>query len=350
MTLRLMSKTPYPYNTMNRLRKHWIFWLGCAMAAPLAVGSLSEMAQANLSTSLAQAVNEVQEDEAGIALPLAPDTDGAAFVPDFLGVSDQPFSDDVRAIIGDDDRQPVLDLTYPFSAIGRLDWRDGQGRLMGNCTATLIGPDLILTNAHCLVNPRTRQIAANPADRPEHLVFRPALVNGNSLDSARVVSYQHGWEQGQEDPSQDWAILRLDRPLGNEYGYMGWRSLDFTHPAVIRATQGKLKVVGYAGDFPPRFREWGAPGETAGMHTDCSVVWAGDDLEGLLFHDCDTNPGASGGAIFGRFDDGRYYILGLHAGSDEFSGTVQFPTGLASNLINRGVAVSQWAAAALSMR
>ena len=39
------------------------------------------------------------------------------------------------------------------------------------------------------------------------------------------------------------------------------------------------------------------------------------DFAGSLIHTCDTNPGASGAPLFALFDDGDYYILGLHAGS-----------------------------------
>jgi protease YdgD len=75
-----------------------------------------------------------------------------------------------------------------------------------------------------------------------------------------------------------------------------------------------------------------------------------DADQGLLVHDCDTNPGASGSAIFGQFTDGNYYIVGLHAGSNQLRGSVKLPDGVVTQAINQGVQVSQWATQALSMR
>jgi len=50
-------------------------------------------------------------------------------------------------------------------------------------------------------------------------------------------------------------------------------------------------------------------GETAGVHSDCSILGESD---GMLVHDCDTTGGASGSALITEIDD-KYYIVGLHA-------------------------------------
>lgn len=323
------------------MKRYWFFVFGLVAVAPFSLIRPAVIAQAQTPEVAPHTV----------VLPVATEADAAGFVPDFLAVDDQPYSDDIRAIIGEDDRAPVLDLVYPYSSIGRLDWVNADGISLGNCTATLIGPDIILTNSHCLVNPRTERIAADPNTQPERLVFRPALIQGDTLDWAMVIEYEYGWEQSPEDPSQDWAVLRLNRPLGEDYGYLGWRNLDFTNSQVLSMTNGNLQTVGYAADFPtPQYRQWGAPGETAGQHVGCSIVDVGTgNLAGLLFHACDTNPGSSGGPIFKRFEDGQYYIVGLHAGANEFTVPIEFRSGFNSALINRGVQVSQWASTAREM-
>ncbi|NJL50154.1 MAG: hypothetical protein HC929_25650 [Leptolyngbyaceae cyanobacterium SM2_5_2] len=70
----------------------------------------------------------------------------------------------------------------------------------------------------------------------------------------------------------------------------------------------------------------------------------------MVVHDCDTNPGASGGPIFARFEDGNYYIVGLHArGVNLGRATATLPNGVTTNVLNGGVLVSRWATQARAM-
>jgi protease YdgD len=79
--------------------------------------------------------------------------------------------------------------------------------------------------------------------------------------------------------------------LGQTYGYMGWRSLDFANSQVVEAGFERVRLAGYSGDFPgDRLREFGAIGETAGADLGCSILGVENNM---LLHDCDTNPGAS---------------------------------------------------------
>jgi len=293
-------------------------------------------------------------------------TDGKTLLPN-RPISSQPY-DDGRVIIGSDDRKPVLSRAYPWSAIGRLEWQTANGEVISWCTATLIGEDLLLTNSHCMarpvVDPRTGQVAVNPDGTyvtqftdsqtyqtiSDRLIFKPSLINGRSIDKARVVSYRSGWTNNSQNLTNDWALLKIDQRLGaaNRYGYLGWRTLDFSNPNVQKASADSVKLAGYSGDFPTdNLREFGQAGDTAGVDTACSIL---DVAQGLLFHDCDTNPGASGSAIFGQFTDGSYYVVGLHAGSNQFNKSFSLPDGVDTQAVNRGVQVSQWSTQALSMR
>ncbi|MBD2578204.1 trypsin-like peptidase domain-containing protein [Oscillatoria sp. FACHB-1406] len=273
-----------------------------------------------------------------IALPFEPSTDGAAFVPSDRAQSDLP-DDDSRVIISEDDRLPILSRAFPWSAIGRIEMVGDDGYSSYSCTGTLIGRDVVLTNSHCLINPNT----GKPFRRP--LSFKPSTIKGAALDEATVIGYDYGWKSGSENVDQDWAILKIDQPLGDTYGYMGWRSIDFSNPQTRAAVRGKIILAGYSGDFP-KDPAIGQPGQTAGVNIGCSIV---STEPGLLFHDCDTNPGASGSAIFAQFDDGRFYIIGLHAGSNRRPEGVRLPDGRVSDVINRGVQVPQWAAQAAAM-
>lgn len=277
------------------------------------------------------------------------------FQPDSLPASLQPYSDDDRVIIGEDDRAPVINRVFPYTAIGRVDWVLANGQTASWCTGTLIGRDLVLTNSHCLKHPRldrfvdSRQYQA----QPERLVFKPSLIRGVAPVTAKVVSYEYGWATRPQAAAEDWALLRLDEPVGDRMGYLGWADVDLSDPEVLSAIAGKMVVAGYAGDFPTEeHRQYGKPGDTAGMHEECSILEAMNDgnLNGLLFHQCDTNPGASGSAIIAALNDGRYVILGLHAGANELSDRILLPTGEETDAINRGVQVNRWSMQAARMR
>ena len=76
-------------------------------------------------------------------------------------------------------------------------------------------------------------------------------------------------------------------------------------------------MAGYSGDYPdPNVYTdlTEGKGYTAGVHLECSVLDV-DENDGMLVHDCDTNPGASGSALIVKID-GTYQIVGLHAGGE----------------------------------
>lgn len=287
------------------------------------------------------AIVQAQAPAAIISLPFNAATDGVALQPSDRLTSDQPY-DASRVIIGNDERSPVLSRAYPWSAIGRLDWVDSSGRILGSCTGTLISRDLILTNSHCIIDESTDRPTSN------QLVFKPSMIRGVALDEAKVISYDYGWKSGSRDSADDWAVMKLDQPLGDAYGYLGWRNLDFSDPTALSTVQEKIKLAGYSADFPTgRLREFGIAGDTAGVDLACSILEAS---QGILFHDCDTNPGASGSAIFAEFNDGKYYVLGLHARSVPLNRTFTLPDGVTTDRVNGGVEVSQWATQALAMQ
>ncbi len=316
------------------------------------------IALALISCFLTFQISGVEAETALEPIPIEIGTGNPGFQPDFLPVSDLPINEDDRVVIGDDDRLPVLIRAYPYTAIGRVDWVLADGRVISHCTGTLIDRDLVLTNSHCLVLPidgdeKIIDLRTYRAIRDRvTMVFQPNMIDGIVETTANVVNYEYGWKENPEKAAEDWALLKLDRPLGDDFGYLGWKNLDLSDPETISAIDGKIRIAGYAGDFPtPQYQQFGQPGETAGLHQGCSILKGYNDgqLAGLLFHQCDTNLGSSGSAIFARFANGNYYILGLHAGSNELVEPIDLP-GERTKFLNRGVQVNRWSEYAERMR
>jgi len=244
------------------------------------------------------------------------DQDG--FVP--LGVveSDNPTGN--RQVIGRDDRVPMTSRAYPWSTIGRLEHLDDKGRVTIICTGSLIGNDLVLTNSHCVVDEDTHKLTGDV------LRFRPNLIDNRSRTSAfaRRVRYGDNGERGFFGEN-DWALIRLDQPLGRQQGTLGWRNLSTES---LRRLVGKVQLAGYSADFPPDH-----PGKTAGVDRECSILGDGD--MGFLRHDCDTFGGASGSPLLVPIN-GKFQIVALHAGTYDN--------------VNRAIKVSRWSQSALAMR
>ena len=282
-----------------------------------------------------------------VNLPFEPALDGASYIPSGETPSNRAQAESVRAIVNDDGRIPVTSRRYPWSAIGRVDWVDSRGQTTGSCTGTLIGIDLVLTNAHCIIE--------EASDRPttQTVLFRPNLVRGRTEAQAQVIDVAYGDSPYTGEAADDWALLKLDQPLGEDYGYLGWRTLDLADQAVLDQLAGKISIVGYAGDFPTESMiVFGEPGETAGLSDGCSLLLIVPDgtFANTLIHDCDTNPGASGGPILAQFEDGEYYLVGLHSGSISLLENITLPTGEQTDILNRGVQVSRWSGQAAQWR
>ncbi|MCC5609867.1 trypsin-like serine protease [Nostoc sp. CHAB 5834] len=239
---------------------------------------------------------------------------------------DQP-PDSRQKIIGGDDRIPMTSRKNPWSSVGKIEMLDADGNGY-SCTGTLISEDEVLTNAHCIVNPETRKAY-------QKIKFLPNLINGilrdqNDIADATHIAIGTNFPTGTlKDFVDDWAVVKLNKPLGKKYGHLKLKSIPSFD--LVGDTE-QFALVGYSGDFPnpnkKGFEEFTA-GETmtAGVHDGCSILRQKDNL---LYHNCDTTKGASGGAIIGQIGS-DYYVFALHSGSDKVNGL----------LLNRAVNISR---------
>jgi V8-like Glu-specific endopeptidase len=200
-----------------------------------------------------------------------------------------------------DDRTPMRSSKYPWSAIGRL-----QIGETGHCTGTIIDESWVLTNAHCVIDMKTHKITTKP------LAFLPNLIDGklqSDDDRAKIIKVIVGTDFSDSDRipnANDWAMVKLDRPLGKKYGTIGWKALPSN--LLIKNTK-KFTLVGYSFDFPSteKYGEFSAgPSFTAGIHKGCSFT--SEQKDKVLVHSCDMRAGASGSAILAWVKDQPYIV------------------------------------------
>ncbi|UJR18025.1 hypothetical protein I4U23_004926 [Adineta vaga] len=160
-----------------------------------------------------------------------------------------------KNVFGIDKQTPVTSKNYPWRAIGKLST---------GCTGTLVGPNLVLTAAHCIIDPKT-QALVNYA-----FFFYANMIDGNTNHQAWV---SHAW----------WGS-----------NYPGWLGVRKESVDTMKSTRGTL--VGYSADFQQ--------GKTAGVRVNCSLTKEAET--DFYLHNCHMTRGASGGPIFAYRNNSPY--------------------------------------------
>ncbi|MBW4653755.1 MAG: trypsin-like serine protease [Kaiparowitsia implicata GSE-PSE-MK54-09C] len=211
-------------------------------------------------------------------------------IPEGLNISANP-AEGSRAVFDEDNRVPVTSTSYPWSAVGQISGTtpDGNGYI---CTGSLVAENIVLTNAHCIMDAETGQMATN-------IKFKPNLINGrvaseNDIANVQPVLVGTDFSNGRNPDPDDWAFVTLDRPLGQKYGTLMMAPIP-TAALANRPFAENLIMMGYSGDFPVD-----KPGQTASAHVGCSIV--GEELD-VVLHLCDTYGGSSGGPILTLVND-----------------------------------------------
>lgn len=186
---------------------------------------------------------------------------------------------------GRDDRVLVPVEQRPWSFMGVLRMDTGE-----SCTATLIARDVIVTAAHCIhsergLNARGRFEAAHGG----HAARITAYLVDQRFDYRRFSA-------GDEIDGTDWALLRLDQPLGDRLGFAGVRNL--TAQGQQAASTADLMQAGYS---------WDTGGHLSG-NLRCHIVRVNPD--NTFAHECDTTRGDSGSAFLVRGGQG-YEVIGV---------------------------------------
>lgn len=184
-----------------------------------------------------------------------------------------------------DDRTSVTPADLPHSAlVGKIYTEEGL------CTGSLVGPDLVLTNAHCVLTSAGKLTSGSIS-----------FVLPDS--SHRATHVWWGTSKPEANRSDDWAFIRLsDRP-GDRVGYFGVANVSLE---TAKSKFGQLNLIGYS--FTWKIAR------VAYHSTNCSIRNVAAKRAVVFpwlnywLHDCDMEGGASGAPLYIETADGPMII------------------------------------------
>lgn len=186
---------------------------------------------------------------------------------------------------GRDDRVRINPQEAPWRFMGRFTNSEGEA-----CTATLIARDVIVTAAHCI------HIDAGITSRGS---FEPAAGGEAVRATAYLIDRRFDYARfnsTEEIDGMDWALIRLEEPVGDRLGFARVRNLTGEGPARARAAD--LYQAGYSWDT----------GDTLSANIGCHIVRTFSD--NTFAHECDTTRGDSGSGFLVRGADG-FELVGV---------------------------------------
>ncbi|HMQ26309.1 MAG TPA: trypsin-like serine protease [Acidimicrobiales bacterium] len=200
-----------------------------------------------------------------------------------------------ESVIGADGRVQVTDTTeYPASAIGQIEFTQNGSPFI--CTGWLIDPEFILTSGHCAYDPTAG--GGDPIESAQFFPGRNGAYDPFGGCNVNGLFAKSGWRT-KGKARHDWAIMRLDCPIGNTVGFLGF----FAVPGVNQLDGKTGRVEGYPGDKP------------FGTHWKMSGTMATRTDASMIYYPIDTAGGQSGSPIMvaNRPSCGGPCGMGIHS-------------------------------------
>lgn len=229
-----------------------------------------------------------------------PDVDGKVTVRPRRRKLPEPFTirfGDLRyeptTIFKPDGRRAYYDVNYPWRCLVRITTPRGWSG-----SGVLIGPRHAVTASHCV------------DWTPGWLTVDVMYSNTKSLASANGTFAYAESKVGpgsipDDESDEDYAVIVLDQPLGEQYGWLGSRTYD----SGCDDETSDWHSIGYPQD-------WSGSGEIAAWQTGFFLNELGADFGSARLIRSDTFdnwPGQSGSPIFGFWSDGPF-VVGVVSG------------------------------------
>lgn len=226
-------------------------------------------------------------------------------------------ADELRpGIIGNDDRIPLSVTGRPWDAIGQVNIRGY--RTKGLCTGTLVAPDVVITAAHCVIDPW------KGTPYPLKDIHFLAGVRGTARAGHAVAKCLHFAEVSDVDRrdggpgkmltgtsisadalQKDAVALILDQELSVEPALLA--------DNFIVAAGITLMHAAYPADRRSQLT----------AHANCQLLRTAREGR-LWFSDCDTHPASSGGPVF-IVKDGLPQLAAIMVASGDRTANIALP-------------------------
>jgi protease YdgD len=222
-------------------------------------------------------------------------------------------------IIGKDDRVRLEAEGPPWDAVGQIN--TSGYRMLVECTGTLVASNIVVTAAHCVMNPATGK------PYPLHTIHFVAGMRGSKYKGHAIANCLHF--------PKDYRYQPPEQPSPELPGRVSLASFKTDVAAIVLDSKLDVAPVPLAEDavaepglkltyvaYPADHRFWPS------AHFDCRLLQSG--LNGALwFNDCDTQGGGSGGPLFVKTTDDEYRLAAIMVGT-------------AGRIANIGLAASEW--------